>query len=230
MHLSRLPTLFTARPSTLVALLTLLLATLMTLLTPSSYADDKGIAKSADDVAPLLIGQKIPKLTLHDSDGKPVKLHKLVNSQPTLVIFYRGGWCPYCNLHLAELRKLEAPLKEKGVQIIAITPDRPEELIKTQDKHTLGYTLLSDSDAEAIKAFGLAFKVGLAMRTTMKTFGVNLEEASGQDHHLLPVPAVYLFNEKGIATYNFVAPNYKIRASNRVILAAVEDLLEENKN
>lgn len=213
-----------------LTLFSALLFLAFTLFAPLSSASETGVAESADDVVPLLIGQKIPKLTLQDSDGKSVQLHKLVKTQPTLVIFYRGGWCPYCNLHLAELRKLEAPLKEKGIQIIAITPDRPEELVKTQDKHTLGYTLLSDSNAEAIKAFGLAYKVGLAMRTAMKTFGVNLEEVSGQDHHLLPVPAVYLFNDKGIATYNFVAPNYKIRASNRVILAAVEDLLEEDKD
>ena len=73
------------------------------------------------------------------------------------MIVYRGGWCPYCNLHLAALRKVEQPLKEMGFQIIAISPDKPEELMKTDEKHTLGYTLLSDSSATAIKALGLLF-------------------------------------------------------------------------
>lgn len=193
------------------------------------HAKEAEVPTSADDVRPILIGQKVPKLTLKNPAGENVKLHKLFKDKPALLVFYRGGWCPYCNLHLSELRKIEQPLKDLGFQIIAVSPDKPSELQKTGEKNELGYTLLSDSDAAAIKALGLAFKVGTTMSVAMKTFGVNLEESSGEDHHLLPVPAALLVNSKGLVTFSFVAPNYKVRVDNDVIMAAAKAQLKAKK-
>lgn len=194
-----------------------------------AHAKEVEVPTSDDDVRPILIGQKIPKIKLKNPAGEVVKLNSLLKEKPTLLVFYRGGWCPYCNLHLAELRKVEAPLNDLGFQIIAVSPDKPEELQKTGEKNELGYTLLSDSDAEAIKALGLAYKVGTTMRVAMKTFGVNLEKSSGQDHHLLPVPAALLVDTKGMVTFTFVSPNYKVRVDNDVIMAAAKAQLKAKK-
>lgn len=176
--------------------------------------------KSADDIRPILIGQQMPPITLTTPEGKPFNLNKAMNKKPTLLVFYRGGWCPYCNVHLAALRKVEEPLKAMGFQIIAISPDKPEELTKTDEKHSLGYTLLSDSNATAIKALGLAFEVDAPTRVKYKTFGIDLEKSSGQDHHLLPVPAALLVNTQGLVTFSFISPNYKVRIDNELIMAA----------
>lgn len=180
----------------------------------------KPVPENADDIRPILIGQKIPAITLTSLSNQAVDLNSILSEKPSLLVFYRGGWCPYCNLHLAELRKIESSLKGLGFQILAISPDKPALLSKTIDKHDLGYTLLSDSRAEAIRTLGLAFKVGDATRKKYKSFGIDLEKSSGESHHLLPVPAALLVNKEGVVTFSFIAPNYKVRASSEVILAA----------
>ncbi|WP_053980366.1 peroxiredoxin-like family protein [Marinagarivorans algicola] len=181
-------------------------------------------AQNADEIRPILIGQEMPKITLTTPEGKPFDLNKAMAQKPTLLVFYRGGWCPYCNLHLAALRKVEKPLKELGFQIIAVSPDKPEELTKTDEKHSLGYTLLSDSHATAIKALGLAFEVDAVTRVKYKTYGIDLEKSSGQDHHLLPAPAALLVNKDGLVTFSFISPNYKVRVDNELIMAAAKAL------
>ncbi len=195
----------------------------------AGYKADKEAPKSANDIRPIMIGQSLPKITLNTPNNKAISLNKMISEKPALLVFYRGGWCPYCNVHLAELRKIEDELKGLGFQIIAISPDKPEELLKTDEKHELGYELLSDSKAEAITKLGLAFKVGTATKVKYKTFGIDLKKSSGEDHSLLPVPAAMLVNEKGLVTFNFIAPNFKVRVSNEVIMAAAKAQLEASK-
>ena len=137
---------------------------------------DSQIANKADEVRPLLVSQQIPDLNLLDINGKAFSLRKTVAEKPALLIFYRGGWCPYCNVHLAELRKIEQQLVKNGFQIIAISPDEPSALRETLEKNKLGYTLASDKDLKVTKAFGLAFKT--------RRGGV------------LPVPAAILVKQK----------------------------------
>ncbi len=195
----------------------------------SVNAKQSEVPKSADDVTPILIGQEVPKITLTTPEGKSVSLSALLKEKPTLLIFYRGGWCPYCNLHLAELRKIEQPLKDMGFQIIAVSPDKPEDLTKTGEKQKLGYTLLSDSKAEGIKKLGLAFEVDQVTIKKYKTHNIDLEKSSGEDHHLLPVPAALLVDTNQIVTFSFISPNYKVRADNDVIMAAAKAQLKAKK-
>jgi peroxiredoxin len=195
----------------------------------SVNAKQAEVPTSADDVKPILIGQEVPAITLTTPEGRSVSLNTLLKEKPTLLVFYRGGWCPYCNLHLAELRKIEQPLKDMGFQIIAVSPDKPEELTKTGEKHALGYTLLSDSKAEGIKKMGLAFEVDLATRSKYKAYDIDLERSSGEDHHLLPVPAALLVDTNQIVTFSFISPNYKVRVDNDVIMAAAKAQLKTKK-
>lgn len=93
---------------------------------PFLHAQD--FAESADKVTPLLISSEIPEVSLKNISGETVSLRNKVYEQPTILVFYRGGWCPYCNRHLAELKQIEDKLYEIGYQILAISPDRPEKL------------------------------------------------------------------------------------------------------
>lgn len=214
------------QPNVIGALCALLLLFTSGALQAEKYKADKKVPKSAHDIRPILIGQSIPKITLKTPDGKAFNLNKAISEKPTLLVFYRGGWCPYCNVHLAALRKVEDDLKGFGFQIIAISPDKPEELTKTGDKNELGYTLLSDSRAEAIKSLGLAFKVGAATNLKYKAYGIDLEKSSGEKHRLLPVPAALFLNTDGLVTYSFIAPNYKVRIDNDLIIAAAKAQLK----
>lgn len=183
----------------------------------------KSVAGSAAEISPVLTGTQIPNATLQTVNGKRVQLQNLISQKPTVLIFYRGGWCPYCNAHLAELQEIEQQLVHLGYQTLAISPDKPELLKKSISKHNLDYTLLSDSPMDASKAFGLAYKVGKETVKRYKKNGMDLEANSGYDHHLLPVPAVFLVNPDGLITFQYVNPDYKTRINSKVLLTAAEE-------
>lgn len=191
-----------------------------------SVANADEVASSAEEINPIMVGDKLPEVALKNTKGKTVKLSGLIQAKPTVLIVYRGGWCPYCNTHLANLRKIEDELKSLGFQILAVSPDQPKFLNETVTKNKLGYTLLSDSDMAVAKALGLAFKVDEPTLKKYDEYGIDLEEASGQSHKLLPVPAAILVNAQGEVTFTFVAPNYKVRLDNDVLLAAAKAQLK----
>jgi peroxiredoxin len=187
------------------------------------------VASAAEAICPLLVGAKIPTLTLKTQDGADFDLNAAVAQKPTVLIFYRGGWCPYCNLHLGELQKIEPDLLKLGYQIIAISVDRLEKLAPTIEKQQLNYTLLADNQAGATQAFGLAYKVSDADFQQLQGFGMDLEQASGQQHHILPVPAAFLVGTDGIIKFSYVNPNYKVRVKPDVLLAAAKAELKSNE-
>jgi peroxiredoxin len=184
----------------------------------SALAQD--YAQNAKEVNPLLISSEIPDVKLKNMDDETVRLKELVSQKPSILVFYRGGWCPYCNRQLSDLNEIEEQLYEIGYQLLAISPDKPEKLRTTLDKNELGYTLLSDSPMNVSKAFGIAFKVDQETIDRYKSIGLDLEEDSGYDHHLLPVPAVYIVNTDGIVKFNYVNPDYKERINGEVLLKA----------
>ena len=162
------------------------------------------IVASAEDVAPLGKGAKAPKLTLKTATGEPFDLNASIGKQATVLIFYRGGWCPICMRQLSGMEGVVEELKDAGYQIIAVSPDKPAELARTIENDQLTFTLLSDSDATGIKAFGLAFQASPSQFE-------KLERYSGATHHALPVPAVYVLSTDGTIVFAHFNPDYKKR-------------------
>jgi peroxiredoxin len=189
----------------------------------STQAD---IPTSADAICPLLVGSKIPSMTLRTSDGGEFALNAALAQKPTVLIFYRGGWCPYCNIHLSRLQEVEPQLLQLGYQILAISADRPEKLYKSLGKKHLDYILLSDSSMECAQAFGIAFRVDDKTIDKYKRYNMDLEEASGQKHHLLPVPAAFIVGTDGVIKFKYVNPNYKVRVDPDVLLAMARTALK----
>lgn len=188
----------------------------------SVEAFSQDYAMSADKVSPLLISSVIPDVAVKDIDGNDVELRELVKEQPSIFVFYRGGWCPYCNRHLADLKKIEMDIEKLGYQVFAISADRPDLLKQTLEKNELTYTLLSDAPMEAAKAFGIAFKVDENTVTRYKSVGIDLAADSGYDHHLLPAPAVYIVDKEGVVKFNYVNPNYRERIDGDILLTAAK--------
>ena len=184
-----------------------------------------GATSVGAEVQLLMIGQPIPETKLQTADGKAFGLAAAAKEQPLAIIFYRGGWCPFCNRHLGQLQETEPQLRELGYRIVAISPDLPGELIKSTDKHHLTYTLLSDSTMETATAFGIAFEVDAATLKKYAGYGIDLEAASGQKHHLLPVPSVFLVGTDGIIDFVYANPDYKTRLAPAVLLAAAKAAL-----
>lgn len=188
------------------------------------------IAKSAEDAKPLSVGDKAPKVKLVAMDGTTTSLKKVLAKGPTVLVFYRGGWCPYCNAHLSDLERVAPKLKEMGYQVVAVSPDLPVELGKMATKDSLGYELYSDSSTDAMQGFGVAYKLADDTYSMMKgKYGVDLETYSGKPHHVLPVPSVFLLDKKGKILFVHADPNYKVRMSGDEVLAAAKSAMSSGR-
>lgn len=116
------------------------------------------------------------------------------------------------------------PLADLGVRLVAVSPDRPSKLRETLREKALEYTLLSDSDAEGARAFGIAWKVGDDRYAKLASFGIDLEDASGETHHVLPVPSVFLIDATGAIRFRYSNPDYKVRLENEKLVEAARGL------
>lgn len=177
------------------------------------------VPENAEDICPLLIGETIPKATLQDSQGKQVELVKYLSKKPTVLVFYRGGWCPYCNVQLSGLVKIEKDILDLGFQIIAISPDDYRNLQSTESKDSINYMLLSDPDAKFIQQVGIGFKTSLMLKGFIATKG-----QKGVTSEIMPVPTVMIVDEKGKILFEYINPNYKERISGEMLLAVLKSL------
>jgi peroxiredoxin len=177
------------------------------------------IAASADQTHPLPVGQMIPDVTLKTVTGADFSLKTETAGKLTVLIFYRGSWCPFCNRHLADVQNALPELAKLGYQVLAISPDDAAGLGKMTDKNHLTYTLLSDPGLAAIEAFGLAFSLDDATLAKYKQYGVKL--AGQRDGKFcLPVPSVYLIGKDGRIGFVHSDPDFKKRLSAAELLQA----------
>ncbi len=188
------------------------------------------VPESPENVEPLEVGETIPDVSLTDIFGHKADLRELVSERPTLLIFYRGGWCPYCNTHLGELAKIEDEIYDMGIQIVGISPDKPSYLKETSMEHKLDYQLLSDADMMVSSRFGLAYKVEQETIDRYKESGLDLAERSGYDHYLLPVPAAFLVDTDGNVEYRYFNPDYTVRVGTDELLRVSRELVVEEES
>jgi len=187
------------------------------------------IASSPAEAPPLPNGVTLPAVTLTSETDQAVPLNEHI-TKPTVLVFYRGGWCPYCNTQLAGLRDIEPKLAALGYQIIAITPDSPGAIAASR-KDTKGgalpYTLLSDSQFAAMTAFGVAYYLDAkTSKTYLEQYQLNLNKEAGTGKVVLPVPAVYLVDKTGLVQFSYSHINYKVRLQPELLLHAARLALE----
>ena len=185
------------------------------------------IHASADQVQPLLAGMKAPAFTVRDVEGGVFEFTGEGMDKPVVLTFFRGGWCPYCNLHLSEMRLAEKQLEEMGFNIWFISIDKPELLLESLADPEIGYTIYSDSSLDATRAFGLAFRVDDELNKRYLSYNIDLEKASGETHHVLPAPATYIIGNDGIINFAYINPDYKVRLHPDVLLAAAKAYNED---
>lgn len=180
-------------------------------------------ARKAEEVTPLLIGSPTPKITLVDEKGVEQYLPALLKGKRSILVFYRGGWCPYCSTQMQELAQAESELLELGYQIIGISPDSPEMLGSVEKEGELPYTLLSDSSVEAAKAFGIDFQLAKTTLVKYEGYGIDLGAASGgKNKDLLPVPSVFIVSPDNKIAFSYVNPDYRVRIPGDLLLAAAK--------
>lgn len=176
------------------------------------------IPKSATEIAPLLIGEKIPDVTLKSVENAEVKISDLLKKKKTVVVFYRGGWCPYCNMHLQALAEAEKQILDLGYQIIAISPDAPENLKITEEKDKVKYTLLSDSKGEFTNAVGIAYQAPENYKSVINV------HSKGANTSFLPVPSVFVVNPEAEILFEYIAPDFKHRISTDLLVSVLKNL------
>lgn len=195
---------------------------LILLIAFSATAVDRSmVAESPEEVSPILNGQFVPDVILQTEFGRDIRLQSLVESRPSVILFYRGGWCPYCNRQMAGLMEVEQRILDLGYQIIAISPDSPERLKEQQTETDFDVVRLSDHGLQAIRAFGLAYYVpeSTAKRYTDK-LGAKLVGLDGSERMVLPVPAAFVVDTSGLVQFQYVNPNYKVRVEPQLLYYA----------
>ncbi|MCR4316037.1 MAG: AhpC/TSA family protein [Planctomycetes bacterium] len=184
-----------------------------------NFVDDASLVK------PLEVGDTIPFAVLRDISGRDVDTDELFTQKPTVLIIYRGGWCPFCTRHLARIETIIPDIEALGYQLIAVSPDQPSKLEITSGDLELPFKVYSDSNLDLISGLGLAFRVDDETFNKYKNeYQIDLEAFSGEDHHLLPVPAVYIVDDEKKIEFAYYNPDYKVRVDADEILAQVRKL------
>ncbi len=219
--------------STIISVLSsaMFLSLLCSLSMQSGHAD-VAVADSAQMIEPLQVGQSAPGFEVETVDQKPMIFDPHDLEQPVIVIIFRGGWCPYCNMHLSELRTVIPQIHALGVDILFLSGDRPELLYKSLKSDTqeaidgLGYQILSDANAQAAMAFGIAFKASDRTIDRRRMKGQDIADSSMLRHGTLPVPAVFAVDKDGIIAYTFIEADYKVRLSAEELLAVATKIVQ----
>jgi peroxiredoxin len=186
------------------------------------------IASDAEAVQPVQVGQQAPKFTVQQVDGSDYNFNPTQRQRPALIITFRGGWCPFCNMQLQELRHVVPELKASGYEVLFLSSDRPEILYSSlkDENQQLDYTILSDANMQAASALGIAFKIPAADVERMATAGLDLEATTGNALHALPVPSVFIIDTAGIVRFAYVNPDYRVRLAADDVRAAAMGLLQ----
>ena len=169
----------------------------------------------------LKVGGTAPELTLPDAQNKDVSLAKLWQAGPLVLIFYRGGWCPYCNLELRAWQQHLAALASIGASLVAISPQTPDNSLSTAEKNALAYPVLSDSKLTAATAFGLVFQLSPELVSLYGSVGNDLPVLNGNGQWALPLPATYVIDTSGKVIFAHIEADYRERAEPADVLTVV---------
>ena len=164
-----------------------------------------------------------PHFVLPDADGRKVSLGDILLDGPAIITFYRGEWCPYCNITLRALQRYLPQFEAKGAKLVAISPQQPDYTAKMVKKNDLKFDVLSDVGCQVGREYGVDFVLDKDLRPLYDSFGTNSSRINGDGSFKLPVPATYVVDTDGTVLYSFVNTDYTKRAEPEDILKAIPD-------
>jgi peroxiredoxin len=177
---------------------------------------DAGIAKGA-----LQVGAKAPDFTLPDAHGAHVKLSWLLAKGPVIVSFYRGGWCPFCDLQLRAYQHVLPAIHDAGAELVAISPQTPDYALSDTEKKELTFPVLSDSHNAVARTYGLVFALSEVFKKIQTGFGSLTPKFNGDDSWELPMPGTFVIDRSGVVRLSHVDPDYLVRLEPAAILDAL---------
>lgn len=189
---------------------------------------DKGIAdlSESDLIANAIkVGEVAPDFVLPNVTGEKVSLSEALHDGPVILTWYRGGWCPYCNMHLRYLQKSLPLFQKYNARMIALTPEKPDGSLTVKEKNGLEFDVLSDYHNDVARTYGIVFKLGKEVSDLYKnTFGLNLEAYNDSDSDELPIPATYVIDSLGMVRYAFLNADYMQRADPKEIIDVLKKI------
>ena len=177
----------------------------------------------------LQLGDRVPNALLKSSTGETKTIATLHSSEFLVLNFYRGGWCPYCNLELRAYERLQNDFSEIGMSIIAISAEIPHLTKDTTVKNSITYPILTDVDAKLMKALGIVFQLDEATKREYANFGVDLAHIQGNDNYELPVPAIYVINKQREIVFVHFEEDYMTRLEPEVLLEKCKTLVNTHQ-
>ncbi|RKR15369.1 peroxiredoxin [Maribacter vaceletii] len=157
------------------------------------------------------VGDTAPNFILKNALGNPVELQEFLKKGKVVLTWYRGGWCPFCNLTLRELQQELPNFNANNATLIALTPEVPDNSLSTKEKHNLDFEVLSDLGNKIAKEYGIVYKLtDDVAKSYNSSFGLN--NYNGDDSNELPLAATYIINEDGTIAYAFLDAEYRNRA------------------
>lgn len=199
--------------------------------TKTAYAAGiQAVADSGILTKAVQVGQKAPDFELKNAKGEAVKLSTLLQDGPVVLTWYRGGWCPYCNLTLAALQRALPDIRATGAQLVALTPELPDKSLTTAEKNDLEFQVLTDLNNEIAKRYNVAFELTPDVAARYKK-NFNLLDYNGTEagDTTLPLAATYVIDRDGVVRYAFLDADYRKRAEPAEIVAFLKTMTAAGK-
>lgn len=176
----------------------------------TSSAATTSAAGNDSDPARLAQGDMVPSVSVRNASGQPVRLDDTIRGNgKTVLIFYRGGWCPYCNEQLVDWQDNLAQLQSLGYTLVAITPEAPDRATTTRDDNDLNFTIFSDADHDAAEAFGIDFTLDERTVDRYRGYGINLDKSNASGEWRLAHRGTYVIDDKGVIRRSWVLEDYR---------------------
>lgn len=183
----------------------------------------RGLARKA-----LNVGDALPDFELENQFRVLMSRDELL-CKPLVISFYRGAWCPYCNLELSAQQARMEEMHRLGADFIAISPEQPDYALALQDKHRLNFNILYDKNNQLAKKLGLAFTLPAPLRSVYQTFGIDVCAHNGNDHFELPMPATYIVNQDGKIVFAFIDEDYRVRLEPERLIEKLKQLKQQSR-
>jgi peroxiredoxin len=166
-------------------------------------------------------GDRAPAFRLPDARGGHVALHDLLTDGPVVLVFYRGAWCPYCNLQLAAFQTALADIRAAGATLVAVSPQTPDQSLTFAEQKALEFPVLSDAGNAVADAYGLVFTQSAAPTATSRELGIELSDYNGEDSNTLPAASTFVIAADGVIRFASVSGDYRWRVGPEEVLAVL---------